>query len=125
MRKMRSFLILSCFVTLGSITWYSCVKDVAKIAAPLSQAYCDTTDHRYSTVILPMMQAHCATPGCHDGSGGAPLNLNNYDELKIFYDNGTLQQRVITLKDMPPAAPLPDSLIRKLSCWMDDGAPNN
>lgn len=103
----------------------SCVKETGRLPRPLSQQYCDTTDTRYSTVIKPMMQTHCATVNCHDGSGGAPLDLNKYDDLKLFYDFGTLKSRVVDLKDMPPSAPLPDSLIQKLQCWIGKGAQNN
>lgn len=111
-----------------AISYYSCVKDVARIPQPLNQSYCDTTDTRFSTAILPMMQTHCATGNlCHDGSAGAsgPLNLNLYDDVKYFYDFGQMQDRVIDKKNMPPSAPLPDSLIQKLKCWMGKGAQNN
>ncbi|TAL58579.1 MAG: hypothetical protein EPN85_11370 [Bacteroidetes bacterium] len=71
------------------------------------------------------MKTYCTTTNCHDGSGGAPLDLNNYADIKIFFDNGQLKSRVIDLKNMPPSAPLPDSLINKLNCWIGNGAKNN
>ena len=128
MHKNHRFSALLLFVALAAIFYTSCVKDSARLPATLSQSFCDTTDTKFSTVILPMMQTHCATTNaCHDGSPGAlgPLDLTKYDDVKLFYDFGTLKSRVIDLKDMPPSAPLPDSLIKKLQCWMGKGAKNN
>lgn len=128
MSKKRLFLMLPGLMVIMAISYYSCVKDLARLPVPLNQSYCDTTDTRFSTVILPMMQTHCATTSaCHDGSPGAsgPLDMNKYDDIKYFYDFGLLQSRVFDLKDMPPSAPLPDSLLKKLQCWMGKGAQNN
>ena len=123
MNKKRLFLAVSCLLVLIAISYYSCIKEVAPLQ---TVSPCDKVNSKYSAVILPtIMQTYCATINCHDGSGGAPLDLNNYADVKIFFDNGQLKSRVIDLKDMPPTAPLPDSLIKKLSCWMGKGAQNN
>jgi hypothetical protein len=126
MSKRQVYIAISCLVTFVAISHYSCMKDKGRIPREIAtQSFCDSLNVKYSTHIQSMMVTQCATTGCHDGSGSAPLDLNNYADLKTFYDFGTLKSRVIDLKDMPPAGPLPDSLIQKLKCWMDAGAQNN
>ena len=125
MGKKQAFLGGICLMFIGAISYYSCVKDQARLTAPVNPSYCAVTNTKFGAVIQPMMQTYCATLGCHDGAGGAPLNLNLYDDVKLFYDLGVLKNRVIDLKDMPPAGPLPDTLIKKLTCWMGKGAQNN
>lgn len=107
---------------LVAISHYSCVKEEGRleIVSP-----CDSVNSKYSEVILPMMQANCAISGCHDGTGGAPGDFGTYADVKAVADNGKLADRVIVLKNMPPAGPLPDSLILKLNCWLGKGAQNN
>lgn len=125
MRKKEAFLAISCMVVLLSVSYYSCTKDVARLPFIVPQSFCDSLNVKYSTDIKPIMLANCATTGCHDGSGGAPLDLNTYADLKTFSDNGLLKSRVFDMKDMPPTGPLADSLLQKLKCWMDAGAQNN
>ena len=128
MVKKQAFLALFCLMVFATISHYSCTKDAGRLPAALSQSLCDSLNVKFSTVIKPMMQANCVT-GCHDGSGttGAPLDLNSYAALKIFYDNGELKHRVFTLKDMPqaPNPPLADSCLQQLQCWINDSLPNN
>ena len=35
------------------------------------------------------------------------------------------QKRTIIDRDMPPAVLLHDTLIQKIKCWLNDGAPDN
>lgn len=123
MNKKHVFLAAPSMLVLMAISYYSCVKDQGVVKKTL----CDSLI-TYSTVIKPIIVTNCAqTSNCHDGSGiSAPLDLNTYADLKTFFDNGQLKSRVFTLKDMPPSpAVLPDSLLKKINCWMNSGAPNN
>jgi hypothetical protein len=130
MSKKQVFFSLPVLGVLLAISIFSCVKDEGRLAKPVNpataQTLCDSLNVKYSTVIQPMMVSNCATIGCHDGFGGSgPGDLNTYATLQAMYINGTLNNRVIVLKDMPSTGPLPDSLIQRLQCWMDAGAPNN
>ena len=125
MSKKHAFLGVFCVMIFISISHYSCIKDKGEQPEAVSQSLCDSLNVTYMTVIKPMVVNNCATLNCHDGSGGAPLDLNTYVDLKTFFDNGQLKDRVFTKKDMPQTGPLPDSLLQKLQCWMNDGAPNN
>lgn len=83
---------------------------------------CDTTNVSFSGRIAPLLSTNCATSiGCHS-SGSANGSLTNYSEVRIFINNGLLVKRVITDRDMPVAAPLPDCEIEALIKWIDNGA---
>lgn len=123
-QKIPLFLVVPCMVFL-CVFYTACIKETARLPVTVPKSFCDSLDVKYSADIIDIMQLNCAISGCHDGSGGAPLDLNIYADLKTYVDNGMLQSRVIDLKDMPPSGPLPDSLIQKLKCWVDAGAPNN
>ena len=130
MSKKQVFFSLTLVLILTAVSVISCVKDVASLPPPdaplVTQTLCDSLNAKYSTVINPMVVANCAYSGCHDATGfNAPGDLNTYQGLKDIFDNGQLKSRVFTLKDMPSTGPLPDSLLQKLKCWMDDNAPNN
>ena len=78
----------------------------------------DTGTVTYSATIAPLISSNCGSSGCHPG-------YTNYTGLKVIVDNGQLKNRVITLKNMPAAAPLSTTQIAKLQKWLDAGALNN
>jgi hypothetical protein len=125
--KKKSLFLAAIGLMVIAFSYYSCVKDAGQSGTPVSQSFCDNVNTKFASVQLPMFQSHCAIPGCHDGGGGAPGNFGVYLDVKAVADNGKLGQRVITLKDMPPAGqpPLADSTISKLNCWLNKGAQNN
>jgi hypothetical protein len=127
--KKAAFLGITCLLVIFGISFYSCVKDAGKLPVPVSLSFCDSIDTKFSTVQLPMFQTYCAISGCHDGTATttAPWNFNLYSDVKIVADNGRIRERVITTKDMPPFGypSLPDSLVKKLNCWLNKGAQNN
>lgn len=85
---------------------------------------CDSLSVKFATDITPIIQVNCAITGCHDGTS-APGNFTTYAGIKAKVDDGKLRSRVLTIKDMPPVGPLPDSSLQKIECWINDGAPNN
>lgn len=122
--KKRSWIPISCLLTLAAILMYSCVKDVGRVQVPLSPGLCDSLNVKYSTDIQQIMATRCATSGCHDGgSFSTSPALNSYVSVSANADK--VEARAVIQKDMPPTGPLPDSLIQKLKCWLDAGAPNN
>ncbi|MFL5764570.1 MAG: hypothetical protein ACJ77K_11565 [Bacteroidia bacterium] len=81
----------------------------------------------FSTDIQPIINAKCATAGCHVSGGTGPGDFTLYLDLKGKIDGGIFKHRVFDLKDMPQAGspPLTEDEIHRLKCWVEQGAPNN
>lgn len=79
----------------------------------------------YTNDIKPIINTKCAIPDCHGNNGLA--NLADYTVLKTMADNVKVRKYVFELKLMPPSAKtqLTDTEKEKLSCWLDNGAPQN
>lgn len=89
---------------------------------------CDTTNVKYSTHILPLMQNNCQ--GCHSGSapdGG--INLITYAGVKAVADNGKLFGAISHLNGysaMPKnGIKLTDCQINIVKIWINQGSINN
>lgn len=86
---------------------------------------CDTTDYTFSTRISPIVGTSCATStGCH-ASGSSYGEFTSYNNIKPYVDNGSIYDRVITQKSMPPSGALPECDIEVLKKWIEAGAPND
>lgn len=112
------------FLLVISVSFLTCVKEQAPLPKPKPPGFCDTIPSKYSSEIKPIISANCLS-GCHMSGGQAPTDYNQYNDLKNDADNGQLRDRVIVLKDMPPAGALPDSELKKIDCWITNGALNN
>ena len=119
-QKRIASLFLSFFLGI-LVFYYSCTRDKAQLPV---KSPCDGLNTKFAAVIMPIMQVHCALSGCHDGIY-APGNFTAYADIKIPADNRKLHDRMVVQKDMPPAGPLPDSLLQKIDCWVQRGARNN
>ncbi len=86
---------------------------------------CDTSEVSFSNHILPIVQASCATSGCHTQGGGGNGIFENYNQVKDKIDNNSFYDRVIVAQDMPPGEALNDCQILLIQTWLDQGAPNN
>lgn len=82
--------------------------------------------------IQPILEARCATPGCHVAPGAAGLDLSNYDSFKdsgvfdVGDGDGSLVVRRIDGGGMPPGGPpLDDDQIQLFIDWIDEGAEDN
>ena len=86
--------------------------------------------------ILPILQASCATQGCHaDPNPRVGLNLETYAGFEkgslggpVFNPGDSKGSKVIRRIDgggMPPAGPLPKDQIQLFKDWIDEGAKNN
>lgn len=122
MKSKQIFSFLFSFLLVVFVFYYSCTKEKGPLPV---KTLCDGLNTKYAAVVLPIIQTNCAIKGCHNGSGGAPGNFNAYEDLKVVADNGKLRDRAIVQKNMPASAPLPDSLIQKIDCWVQRGAQNN
>jgi len=75
----------------------------------------------YVNDIVPVINANCM--GCHYAGNGTIGNFATYAGLKT--DNGTLNSRVLVLKDMPQGGSMSDENRQKINCWIKQGALNN
>lgn len=105
-----------------------CYYDVEEELYPLSGGggACDTAGFgalTYTNGIKPVFDTYCATAGCHV-SGGAPGNFTSYSGIQPKVNDGSIEQRSIVDRDMPPAG-MPSCDRAKLKAWLDAGAPQN
>lgn len=123
-------IIISLAVTAFVITACSKTNEVAENENNNggNPATCDTVDMKYSTDVLPILQANCY--GCHgNGQATSGVNFDTYDGVKKQADNSNLIG-VITHANGYPAMPLgqpklSDCDINKIKDWVARGAQNN
>jgi len=120
---MKKIFSAALFFCAGIVMVSSCKKDKGKIPIT-SQSFCDSLQVKYSVHIQPVIQSQCAISGCHT-SGASMGDFTTYSGVKAKVDNGSFENRVLTLSNMPPVGPLPDSTKKKIDCWLKAGAPNN
>lgn len=105
------------------LTLISCYNDNEEdLYGPVS---CDVSAITYANDVLPIINASCATTGCHVSGGSGPGDFTNYNDLKLKVDNGTFETRVLVDKNMPPNTPLSNCDLQILQAWIDNGALNN
>jgi hypothetical protein len=73
----------------------------------------------FSSQIDPIISSNCALSGCHNGSRNP--NLTSYSSIKA---NASSIVSAIN-RNMPPGGKLTAEQIALISCWANDGAPNN
>lgn len=106
----------------------SCYYDKAELLYPGSKLPCDTiTVSRFSTDVLPIMNASCNASGCHNtASASSGVILDTYDGIKAQALNGQLMSSTGTNGSMPKgAAKLSSCTLTRIQKWIDSGAPNN
>ncbi len=74
----------------------------------------------YSASIAPIIETKCAISTCHNGS--QVPDFRAFATVKANADK--IKSKVLDLT-MPPGNPLSFEEIQAISCWADDGAPNN
>jgi SprB repeat len=73
----------------------------------------------FSGTISSIISANCSTSGCHNGSRNP--NLSTYTGI---HNNGAAIVGAIS-GNMPPGKRLTQDQINLITCWVNDGAPNN
>jgi Cytochrome C oxidase, cbb3-type, subunit III len=89
---------------------------------------CNLTDTKYSTAVSKVMTDYCT--GCHSGAApSAGIDLNSFDSVKVYVNNGTLIGSIkhgAAYQPMPKGGPkLDDCTIARVQKWIDNGALNN
>ncbi len=118
-----SLLFLASFCCLQS-----CTSDKGEIPKPVKTA-------PYQTVVKPIIQTYCNGQGgqsCHitPSNQGAPGDFTTYAGLKEKVENGTIQSRVLNLKDMPPTysngpTAMTAEDLESFRTWINNGAQDN
>ena len=99
-----------------------CYYDVEEDLYPINNP--DTLIVSYSADVEPLLNANCNVPGCHATGSGLPV-FETYSIVKSHVDNGKLEDRAITIQDMPPSGPLLQSERDIIAKWILDGAEEN
>lgn len=100
----------------------SCYNDKEELLYPSSFGACDSANATNYASIKTIIDAKCATSGCHI-SGGTSPDLSNYTSVAASKDR--VMQRACIDKNMPAGAPLSACEIGKLTHWINLGAPQN
>lgn len=90
--------------------------------------FCDTSVTTYADVVMPIVQANCATPGCHVPGGTGSGDFTTYAGLRSQVVSGRLLPSVRQEAGaiaMPPTGRLSDCDIDKIVRWVENGAQNN
>ncbi len=121
--KKVSYLV--CSTVLALVLIYSCDRKIGLVPVaptPVPVNTCDSV--KYSVEIKPILDAQCATSGCHSGSfpaGG--VDLATYANAKVQALNGRIKARAIDNGGgMPAAGQIPQSQKDLLKCWINNGA---
>lgn len=100
----------------------ACYYNKEEILYP-SAVNCSTIGAQFSTDIMPIVQNKCAIAGCHDAAStnkGGPFT--SYSAIK---NKATLIKSQVLSGAMPQGSSLTAIQIQNISCWVDNGAPNN
>ena len=126
---MKRLVLAMAVIGIGMLLMTGCYYDKADQVYPVDGGSCDTSVVRLSVELDAIMSAHCYA--CHGGTAdlGAGIQLQDYELLKIYADNGVLYSSISHdggASNMPKGAPkLSDCDIAKFRIWIEDGAPNN
>jgi hypothetical protein len=82
-----------------------------------------TTGVTYDSEIKNILDANCATSGCHVTGGAAPMSLQTYT---VAASRAADIKNAVLSNVMPKGGPpLSQELKDKIACWADDNAPQN
>lgn len=95
-----------------------CTNDKPEDIAPIE---CETDGLTYDNGVKSIIDANCASSGCHGGARSP--RLTTYAEVTSSLDR--VEQRALKDRDMPPSSPLGSCSSEKLQAWIDAGAPEN
>jgi len=105
----------------------SCRKE--PVLAPGTELVC------FNQKVLPVLQSHCATSGCHDAGGESP-QFSSYDDVKSLVKAGNpnksklynvITSKGLVLTTMPPKGSTELSVknINDITVWILQGATND
>lgn len=113
---------------LGIIAFSGCYKENAEDAYAPAPGGCDTTNVTFNGVIKPIIDAKCATSGCHLGSAFTGFDLSTHGGIAYSIGQGVFMPAINHTGPSPMPKgqdKLDDCTIAKIQKWVNDGAPNN
>lgn len=129
----RKSSIVALVTVIGLFSVVACTNQSKENLTPdTSGLNCDTTAVTYSSYVKTVMDASCATSGCHDASSqSSGVNLSTYEGTKAAALNTSKKNTSLLLgainhasgfSEMPQsAAKLSDCTIEKITAWINDG----
>jgi hypothetical protein len=86
---------------------------------------CNVPTLSYTTNVKPILDAKCATAGCHDAaSNTSGFDYSSYNASKAGGDAYICKIKGTCGSIMPPSGKMADSLICILEGWKNQGYPN-
>jgi len=122
-------LLIGLIITIAIVIANGCRNDLSELAQPAPVANCDTIDAiTYTNFVKNLIKTTCSLNGCHDISAPPGYDYTFYAGIKAKVDNGTFENRVLKLKEMPSqlstgARSLDACTLLKLRKWVNNGAP--
>lgn len=99
----------------------SCLKDKVGDNLPYPEVTCSDTIS-FSNDVLPIIQNNCTS--CHDNSNG--YTFTNHHNIADNYAAIIGSMKGQGYQQMPQASSaLPDSVIQKIQCWVNQGLKDN
>lgn len=113
--------IYSISITVLTIIISSCAKDKVGGDVPYPEVICSDTIS-FNNDVLPIIQNNCT--GCHDNQNG--YTFTNHGNISSNYAAIVGSMKGTGYQLMPQGGPaLPDSIIQKIQCWVNQGMNNN
>ncbi len=105
----------------------SCHKD--KAAPTPEPTPCDSIQVSFANDIQPIFDNNCNTGSCHSSTGQADGRVYvNHGQIaadaEVCY-SAMNHEAGFTAMPLGNPTKLPDSLLNKMNCWIQDGKPNN
>jgi hypothetical protein len=116
--KINFFLVS---LVLNILLTSSCTKDKVGGNVPYPDVICSDTIS-FVNDVLPIIQNNCS--GCHNNSNG--YTFTNHQNISSNYAAIIGSMQGLGYQLMPKGLPaIPDSLIQKIQCWVNQGMKNN
>lgn len=107
-----------------------CYYDNKEYLYPELPGSCDTSQVSFSLTVKPVLQTYCYT--CHSNTTyqiGNNIKLENYADVKIAVDNGSLNGSIAHLKGFSPmpkgGGKLSNCNLDQIKSWINQGAKND
>ncbi|HFC00011.1 MAG TPA: hypothetical protein ENJ53_04320 [Phaeodactylibacter sp.] len=104
------------------ITQTSCTND--HLPEPTPNPLCDSISITYDGLIKPIIDASCASTGCHV-VGFPKGDYTTYAQMKSSLNDNGFKKQVIDTKNMPIGTTLTPEEFELLECWALNGYPEN
>jgi len=113
--------IYSFFLLIFITVFTSCEKDKVGGNLPYPDVICSDTIS-FVNDVLPIIQNNCT--GCHNNSNG--YTFTNHQNISSNYAAIIGSMQGLGYHLMPKGLPaIPDSVIQKIQCWVNQGMKNN